>query len=207
MREIHFDKTKKKEIPQTDLWTGQKLINWEGGGGGLLPADEPLLLSVRILLLETAADKFPTGISDAARKLCYWLDWCSSSCQKDLSRYQMGFCCCKQWGILQEKLDALSKCYAISYNTRWVSDFLGSIWNSAASQWRSFCSLALPEAWKLPPLSFLDKEFSSPINFIYTLFQSKEILNFLPPWRDCNQLNLLISFNYSQEYILIQFYG
>lgn len=38
-----------------------------------------------------------------------------------------------------------------------------------------------PAAWKLPPLSFLDKElFLPPINFIYALFQSKEILNFLP---------------------------
>lgn len=50
-------------------------MNWSGadklrGGGRRLPADEPLLLSVRILLLETEADKFPTGISDAARKLC-----------------------------------------------------------------------------------------------------------------------------------------
>lgn len=40
------------------------------GGGVLLLADGPLLLSVRILLLETEADKFPTGISDMARKLC-----------------------------------------------------------------------------------------------------------------------------------------
>lgn len=39
------------------------------GGGVRLPADEPLLLSVRILLLETEADKFPAGISDRARKL------------------------------------------------------------------------------------------------------------------------------------------
>lgn len=58
-----------KKIPQTDLWTGQKLINCEGGGGVRLPADEPLLLSVRFLLLETEADKFPAGISDTAREL------------------------------------------------------------------------------------------------------------------------------------------
>lgn len=52
-------------------------MNWSetdklggGGGGGRLPTDEPLLLSVRILLLETEADKFPAGISDTARKLC-----------------------------------------------------------------------------------------------------------------------------------------
>lgn len=64
MREIHSDKnqTKPKEKNLTDWF-----MNWVeadklgGGGEGRLPAGEPLLLSVRILLLETEADKFPTG--------------------------------------------------------------------------------------------------------------------------------------------------
>lgn len=128
----------------------------------------------------------------------------SCSCQKDLSCYQMGFCCCKRRGILQEKLDTLSKCYVINGSTILVGggeDFLGSIWNSAASQRRPFRSLA--GSLETPP-SFLpwQRTFSSPINFIYTLFLSKEILNFPPPQRDYHQPNLLNSFQCFQESIL-----
>lgn len=69
---------------------------------------------VGILLLETEADKFPTGISDAARKL-YVTGWTGAlAAAKDLSCYQMWCCCCKQLSTLQGKLDALSKCSAIN---------------------------------------------------------------------------------------------
>ena len=90
---------------------------------------------------------------------------------------------------------------------RWCKIFLGSIWNSAASQSETFLFLGILSSLETPS-SFLPRQrtFSSSINFIYTLFQSKEILNFPPSQRDCYQPNLLISFNYSEEYTLIQFY-
>lgn len=54
------------------------------------------LLSVRILLLETEADKFPTGISDTARKLCV-TGWTGAPVAAKGPRVLSdGVCCCEQ---------------------------------------------------------------------------------------------------------------
>lgn len=184
-------------------------MNWseadksgDAGRWGLLPTDEPLLLSGRILLLETELISLQQELVTGARKPCYWLDWSCNSCQKSLSlsdgillrwtvRYSLGETGCS----LKMLHDSWLK-----HRRRRVEGFLGSIWNCAASPWRPCSSLALWAAWKLPSLSFpWQRTFSSPVKVIYALLLSEGFLNSSLP-RHCLQLNLSSGFSGSQGF-------